>query len=88
MQTIGIGVYRKKDYPRIRELSTDRVSMDDTWEEWEANKKQAQKRFEQMGIHTVDVLVKPTALAEFCQKHGLHIDGAARSRFVSENTTQ
>ena len=78
MQTIGIGVYRKKDYSKIRELSEDRDNMDDTWEEWEVNKKKAQQRFEQMGVRVVDVLVKPTALVEFCQKNGLRVDGSAR----------
>lgn len=84
MQTSGIGIYRRKDYTKIRELSADRAEMDDTWEEWETNKNRTQQRFEQMGVRVVDVLVEPAALAKFCEKKGLRIDGTARAQFVSE----
>ena len=84
MQTIGISVYRKKDYARILELSEDSENMDATWEDWEANKKQTKAKFESLGVRVVDVPVKPNELAKFCQEKGLKINGTARAQFVSE----
>jgi len=80
---LGIGEYRKKDYQEILNISEDKDNMDETWEEWKANKRKAILRFEQMGFKAVDIIVTPKELVKFCRKNGLPINGKSRSEFVT-----
>ncbi len=79
---IGIGTYLKADYPEIRSISEDKDSMDMTWKEWKANKRRLVKKLESQGFKTVDVIVKPKELFNYCRIHQLKINGESRSQFA------
>ncbi len=80
---VGIGIYRKEDYQEILKLSEDRHNMDLTWKEWNENKKKGAKNFLKLGVKTIDILVTPKELVEYCRKNGLPINGETRAEFVS-----
>ncbi|HAS44794.1 MAG TPA: hypothetical protein DCS93_30220 [Microscillaceae bacterium] len=85
---IGIGVYRKSDYEEILKMSVDSSELDNTWEEWKANKERTKKHLQSLGMEVIDVLVTPEELLNYCRENVLRIDGNARSQFVSNKTSQ
>jgi len=82
-KNIGIGEYRKEDYQEILSLSKDRDNLDATWEDWKKNKKNAVKRFRKMGVKTIDIIVIPKELVQYCRENGLEINGDSRAAFIS-----
>lgn len=80
---IGVGEYRKEDYQEIFRISVDKDNMEDTWEKWKANKNRTIKKFQNMGLKTVDIIVKPKELVNYCRENGLKINGKSRAQFVS-----
>lgn len=79
---IGIGTYLASDYEAIRQISSDTDNWCDTWDAWLKNKTQAQQHLMSAGIKTVDVVVKPDELAQYCQERGVKINGESRAQFV------
>lgn len=80
---IGIGVYKKEDYKEILKISVDKEKMNQTWNEWKKTKNRTVANFQKLGIKTVDILVKPKELVQFCRENGLEINGQARANFIS-----
>jgi len=85
---IGIGEYRKKDYQEILKLSEDRQDMNATWEAWKKKRAEAINNFKKLGITTIDILVTPEELVNYCREKGLKINGAARAEYVRYKVTQ
>lgn len=80
---IGVGDYRKEDYQEIYRLSEDKDNMEETWEEWKANKNRAIKNLQKMGLKTIDIIVTPKELVKYCREKGLKINGKSRANFIS-----
>ena len=80
---IGIGEYRKEDYQEILRISEDKENMEETWEEWKANKNRTIKNFHNMGLKTIDIIVTPKELVKYCREKGLKINGKSRANFIS-----
>lgn len=79
---IGLGEYRRRDYKEILSLSEDKENMEDTWEEWKANKNRVIKEFEKMGLRTIDIIVIPQELVKYCRENGLKVNGESRAQFI------
>jgi len=79
---IGVGEYLKEDYQEIYNISDDKENLDKTWEEWKANKSRTLKEFKKMGIQTIDIIVTPREIVNYCRKNGFNINGESRSRFI------
>jgi len=56
--------------------------LEKTWEEWKANKNRTLEEFEKMGIQTVDIIVTPREIVNYCRKNGFKINGESRSKFI------
>lgn len=80
---IGIGEYRKEDYQEIFILSEDKDNMEETWEDWKANKNRTNKKFQNMGLKTIDIIVSPKELVNYCRENGLIINGKSKAQFIS-----
>jgi hypothetical protein len=85
---IGIGVYKKEDYLEILRLSVDSEKMDETWESWKKSKAKTQQSFRKLGLKTVDILVKPKELVDYCSVRGLEIMGENRAQFITHKVQQ
>ncbi len=84
---VGVSEYRKEDYQEIYNLSEDKHAMDDTWEEWKASKNRALTNFQNIGLKTVDILVTPKELVQYCRENNFKINGKSRSQFVSHKVS-
>ena len=80
---IGVGEYRKEDYQEIFRISEDKDNMEDTWKKWKTNKNRTIKKLQNMGLKTIDIIVKPKELVNYCQENGLRINGKSRAQFIS-----
>jgi len=83
---IGIGEYRKEDYQEIYRLSEDKDNMEETWEDWKANKDKAVKNLQNLGLITIDIIVIPKELVNYCREKGLNINGKSRAQFITYKT--
>ena len=80
----GFAWYRKEQWDRLLSVSSDRDSLEATFEEW---LEIAQKRFKEFkrGGHDVrQVDVDVEELIRWCQKRKKPIDGNARSEFAAD----
>lgn len=84
MQTLGIFCYKKEQYQDIKRMSTNAADMDATWEEWVLNKENAKRELAKSGVIGVDVEVDIFDIINYCQEHGLPMNGKSRARYVSE----
>ena len=84
---IGVGEYLKEDYDEILNLSSDRGDMEESWEEWKTNKTKALKKFKSMGMITIDIIVTPSELVEYCREKGVEINGRSRASFIAYKTS-
>ena len=80
---ILIGTYKKKDYPTIVSIVSDRYRMPRTWKKWKKSKKKAKKTLKGYGIKTMEIEISSTELIAFCKKNDLeNINKKARSLFI------
>lgn len=84
MHVIGIFCYKKEQYKEFLKISTNREKMDPTWEDWLESKKKAKRGIEEQGVTCIDVEVDIFDLMDFCQKHGLEINGDSRAKYVTD----
>ncbi len=79
---IGVAWYRREQWDRLLEISSDRDELEDTYDEWVA---MAEKRVKELGQHgymhrKVDVDVEE--LVSWCNTQNRPVDGTARTEFV------
>ena len=79
---IGVAWYRREQWDRLLEISSDRDELEDTYDEWVA---MAEKRVKELGQHgymlrKVDVDVEE--LVSWCNSLNRPVDGTARTEFV------
>jgi hypothetical protein len=81
---MAVATYRKKDYPEILKISEDRDTMDPTWEVWRESKESTVKMLHDMGVVTVEVLIRPAELVRYCREHRMVVNGQARAALARE----
>ena len=81
---IGIGFYRRDQYPLLLETANDRDKLEDTYDEWLNTLKKGLKRFKSKGIKPIKVDVDMNELLAFCKEYGLENNGETRSQFFAQ----
>jgi len=75
--------YKKDQWERLKEVVADPESIEDTFEEWEQQAKEAQDNFRKQGMHVKKIVVDTEALVRWCNEQGCLLDADARSRYVA-----
>jgi hypothetical protein len=80
---LGVAWYRREQWNRLLEISSDRDQLEDTYEEWESI---AEKHFDELArpgfpIRKVDIDVEE--LLSWCGSQGRPVDGEVRAHFTS-----
>jgi len=81
---IGVAWYRKEQWDRLLEISSDRDNLDDTYEEWKANAEASLPMLTQEGYVPRKIDVDVEELLRWCNSQKLPVDGDSRSRFTWE----
>ena len=80
---LGVAWYRREQWNRLLEISSDRDQLEDTYEEW---KSIAEKHFDELAlpglpIRKVDIDVEE--LLSWCGSQDRPVDGEARAQFTA-----
>ena len=79
---IGVAWYRREQWDRLLEISSDRDELEDTYDEWQAMAEANLRKLAQHGyvLHKVDIDVEE--LLRWCNSQNRSVDGGARSEFT------
>jgi len=80
---VAVGWYRPEDWQRLREISEDRKSLEDTHREWLDNAVELMRKFHAIGINATSVEVDPEQLKTWCQNQGLPVNNNSRAQYAS-----
>jgi len=75
--------YRKAQWDRLLEVSTDRDKLEDTYEEWVETAEDAIRRLRRQGVTIVKVDVDVEELLAWCQAQSRPVDGEARAEYAA-----
>jgi hypothetical protein len=80
---LGVAWYRREQWNRLLEISSDRDRLEDTYEEWKST---AEKHFDELArpgfaIRRVDIDVEE--LLSWCGSQDRPVDGEARAQFTT-----
>lgn len=81
--TYGLAWYYKEQWDKIRANSTDRATMEDKYEDWEANAFAMVSKMEADGKKVHRIYIDADMLLAWCNRKGIPVDGYARSRYTN-----
>jgi len=79
----GFAWYRKEQWNRLLAVSSDRDSLEETFEEWLEIAQKQFKEFKRRGTDVRRVDVDVEELIHWCQERKKPIDGKTRSEFAA-----
>jgi hypothetical protein len=88
MQLVGIAWYRSDQWQRLRELSVDTETLEQTHQEWLTMATKTLDDLQKAGLRVQKVDVDVEELVRWCQERELPVDAKARARFVTETLEQ
>ncbi|MBM4141516.1 MAG: hypothetical protein FJ242_08580 [Nitrospira sp.] len=81
---IGIGFYRREQWPLLLETSVDAQILGKTYDEWLDVLDSSIEKIRAHGIEPELIEVDVNELLAFCEKQGMKNNAEARSRFIAE----
>lgn len=81
---VGIAWYRREQWPRLLEISTDRSDLEDSYDHWLMHVTEAFKTMKNEGFDPVKVDVDTEELLAWCRTRNLPVSAKARARYVTE----
>ena len=83
-QKVGIAWYKKEQWARLRQISSDKNNLEFTFEEWLSNAERTLIELRGQGLDVCKYDVDVEQLLEWCRSKKILVDGSARSKYVSE----
>jgi hypothetical protein len=72
-----------RQWVQLHAVAADRVKLDDTFEEWEANARRALADLKSQGLAAERCEIRVAELVRWCADRKIPIDSAARAEYVS-----
>jgi hypothetical protein len=88
MISLAACFYSQEDYAKLLEISDDRESMCDTYEDWLVQFMKMRTGLEEEHIAVSPVRIKLDALLKFCKENNIKNTGEARSKYASYLASQ
>ena len=79
---IGVAWYRREQWERLLEISSDREELEDTYDEWLAMAERRMKELARHGYMLRKVDIDVEELVSWCNSQNRPVDGTARTEFV------
>ena len=80
---VGVAWYRRKQWQRVRNISTDADDLENTYEEWLRLAEQKLAELTAAGLRVEKVDLDSEELIVWCNERGLEINGQARSNYAA-----
>jgi hypothetical protein len=80
---VGVAWFDREQWHQLCQVAVDRSKLDDTFEEWEANARQALADLKSVGVNAEPFEVRVAELLQWCNERKLPVDGASRAEYVS-----
>jgi hypothetical protein len=81
---VGVAWFDRAQWTRLTEVVPDRSKLDDTFEDWERNARNALARITSEGHRAREVSIDVENLLAWCTLRGVPPDSAARAEYVAE----
>jgi len=83
---LGIGFYRREQWPLLIETAVDSHLLEKTYDEWMEVLDSSIEKIRVAGLEPELVEIDVEELLSFCKKEGLPNNAATRSRFIAKLT--
>ncbi len=80
---LGIGFYRREQWPLLKETAVDSHILEKTYDDWIAVLDSSIEKIRAAGLEPELVDIDVEELLDFCKKEGLPNNAATRSKFIS-----
>jgi hypothetical protein len=84
----GCAWYRAEQWDRLREISTDRDRLEQTYEEWVASAEESLRNMRKAGIYAKKIDVDVKELLAWCEAMDREVDGEARAAYAADMLRQ
>ena len=84
LQNIGIVLYTKDEWEKMKAISVDSERLENSFDEWNEMSEKVLKDMKATGLSGEKVFIKADEFFIWCKIHSLPVDAASRSRYVSE----
>ncbi|MDQ2762110.1 MAG: hypothetical protein M3Y22_01000 [Pseudomonadota bacterium] len=84
VSAVGIGWYKRADYPRILEVMDDRQVLPETFDKWQRKAENLERDVKAKGMIVIRAHIDPEEFVAWCAARSLNIDAAARMRWGNE----
>ena len=81
---LGVAWYKRGDWERLREISSDRDALEDSYEEWLAHAEASLPKLARQGIEPVKIHIAIEELLRWCHSRECRVDGEARALFAAD----
>lgn len=81
---IGIGVYKREQWPLLRETAEDAHLLEESYDDWLDVIHDSLRRIETQGMESELIAVDVQEFLSYCSRKGIRNDASSRSRFVAE----
>ena len=79
---MGVAWYRRDQWDRLLEISSDRAELEDTYDEWKAVAEENLVNLAQHGYELCKVQIDVEELLIWCNSQNRTVDGDARTEFT------
>ena len=79
---MGIACYRRDQWDRLLEISSDRAELEDTYDEWKAVAEENLVNLAQQGYELCKVQIDVEELLIWCNSQNRAVDGDARTELT------
>lgn len=80
---VGVAWYSRDQWEALTAAVEDRSELDDTYEDWESQAREALAMLRTQGLRPIRVFVDVSELVTWCREQGRPVNAEARSAFVS-----
>jgi hypothetical protein len=85
---VGFAWYRPEQWQRVRDISTDADSLEDSYEAWLKLAEGELKKFQSSGLRVEKVDIDSEQLILWCNEQGMEVNSKARARYAAEKLSE
>ena len=81
---VGIVWYKKNEWQKMKEISSDAEIFENSFKEWEQMANKSLLDMKASGIIAKKVFIKADEFIVWCKIHSLPLDASSRSKYITE----